>query len=141
MDYIQMTAPCGRDCFNCPLYLAKDNDRYRRIIAKRMEIPFEKAICKGCRDENGIISFLDMKEPCKILKCTNSRKINFCCDCPDFPYDTLHPLKDRATELPHNTKVFNLCLIRKMGLEAWAKNKAKSVFEKYYNGKLEDLFK
>ena len=141
MDYIQMTAPCGRDCFNCPLYLAKDNDRYRRIIAKKMGIPYEKAICKGCRNENGIIPFFDMRETCKILKCTNGQKINFCCECSDFPCDSLHPLMDKATVLPHNTKVFNLCLIRKLGLEAWAKNKAKSVFDKYYNGKLEDIFK
>jgi hypothetical protein len=33
-------------------------------------------------------------------------------------------------------KVFNLCLIKKMGLEKWASEKAKSVRETYYKGKL-----
>ena len=31
MDYKQMTAPCGLDCFNCPMYLANEKDRYNNI--------------------------------------------------------------------------------------------------------------
>jgi hypothetical protein len=42
---------------------------------------------------------------------------------------------DQTGSLPHNTKVFNLCLIKKMGVEAWAKHKAKSVKEAYFRGK------
>jgi hypothetical protein len=38
-------------------------------------------------------------------------------------------------KLWHNTKVFNLCLIKKMGLEEWAKNKAKKVIHTYSNEK------
>jgi hypothetical protein len=48
----------------------------------------------------------------------------------------LHPYADRAVEVAHNTKIFNLCLIRKMGLESWAKTKSKSVGETYFNCKL-----
>lgn len=40
-----------------------------------------------------------------------------------------------ASEVPHNTKVFNLALIRKMGLEKWAQEKAKLVKETYFGGK------
>jgi len=36
--------------------------------------------------------------------------------------------------VPHNTKVFNLCLIKKMGLEAWAETKAKNVKHTYFKG-------
>jgi len=25
MDYRNMTAPCGKDCFNCPLYTGEEN--------------------------------------------------------------------------------------------------------------------
>jgi len=39
--------------------------------------------------------------------------------------------------VPHNTKVFNLALIRKMGLEKWAQEKARSVKRTYFKGKLE----
>ena len=31
MDYKQMTAPCGLDCFNCPAYLAKDNEKKQEV--------------------------------------------------------------------------------------------------------------
>ena len=69
MDYTQMTALCGRDGFNCPLYLPMDNCNY------------------------------------------------------------LHPVADKASELPHNTKLFNLLLIKKMGVDAWAEKKAKGVLD------------
>ena len=36
---------------------------------------------------------------------------------------------------PHNTKVFNLCRIRKVGIEAWAKHEAGTILDKYYYGK------
>jgi hypothetical protein len=41
----------------------------------------------------------------------------------------------QASKLPHNTKVFNLCLIKKIGLESLAKDKAKSVKDVYFTGK------
>jgi hypothetical protein len=40
-----------------------------------------------------------------------------------------------ASQVPHNTKVFNLCLIKKMGLESWAETKAKNVKSTYFKGK------
>ena len=135
MDYKQMTAPCGLDCFNCPMYLAKENEGLRAAIAKNMGIPPEQASCNGCRNENGTIAFLNMTEPCNVYKCTAKKGISFCCDCSDFPCDHLHPYADMASQVPHNTKVFNLCLIKKMGLESWAQDKAKSVKDTYFRGK------
>ncbi|MDY6988470.1 MAG: DUF3795 domain-containing protein [Thermodesulfobacteriota bacterium] len=134
MDYAQMTAPCGLDCFNCPMYLADENQKLKGAIAEHLKIPLEKAVCKGCRNENGTIGFLDMTEPCGVYKCIEQKKIAFCCHCSDFPCDYLHPYADRADEVPHNTKVFNLCLIKKMGLEGWAKEKAGSVKRTYFKG-------
>lgn len=134
MNYALMTAPCGLDCFNCPMYLADENPELRAAIAKNLNISIEKAVCKGCRNENGTMRFLDKTEPCNVYQCTEKKKIDFCCDCSDFPCDHLHPYADKAKEVPHNTKVFNLCLIRKMGLESWAKDKAKSVKRCYFKG-------
>ncbi len=135
MDYKQMTAPCGLDCFNCPMYLAAENENLRKAISKNMNIPYEMAVCKGCRPENGTIGFLKMTEPCSVYKCISEKGLDFCCDCTDFPCDHLHPYADRASLVPHNTKVFNLCLIKKMGLEKWAKEKAESVKDTYFKGK------
>ncbi|MEA3221654.1 MAG: DUF3795 domain-containing protein [Thermodesulfobacteriota bacterium] len=135
MDYRNMTAPCGLDCFNCPMFLAKTNTELRKKIAQGMHLPMEKAVCNGCRNEKGTIGFLGMVEPCSAYKCTQKRGIDFCFECPDFPCDHLHPYADKASLVPHNTKVFNLCLIKKMGLDRWAKEKAKIVKDTYFKGK------
>ncbi len=133
MNYEQMTAPCGIDCFNCVAYLANENLEIRKAVSERFDIPSEKAVCKGCRAENGKCAVISM--PCSVYPCAEKKGVAFCCDCSDFPCDHLHPYADQATNMPHNTKVFNLCLIKKMGLESWAKDKAKSVRDVYFSGK------
>jgi hypothetical protein len=135
MDYTQMTAPCGLDCFNCAFYLANDNDKIRKAVAKNMDIPYEQAVCRGCRGEKGAPVAEGFTGKCDVYKCTEKKGINFCCDCSDFPCDRLHPYADMASQLPHNTKIFNLCLIKKMGIENWANKKAKSVRETYFKEK------
>jgi len=135
MDYKNMTAPCGLDCFNCPMHKATYDDEMRKKIAASMNIEFEKAACKGCRNHNGTIPFLGMKEPCNAYRCITEKGLDFCHECSEFPCDHLHPYADMAQAVPHNTKVFNLCLIKKMGLEQWAADKAKSVKKTYFTGK------
>ena len=117
------------------MYVAREDKELRGKIAKNMGIPFEHAMCLSCRDEKGIISFLKWNVPCNVYKCTDKRGIDFGSECSDFPCDYLHPYADRASEVPHNTKVFNLALIRKMGLESWAKTKAKDVKSTYFKSK------
>lgn len=134
MDYERLTAPCGIDCFNCPAYLAKDNERLKAAMAKTMNVDPDRVICRGCRDEGGTVSCIGMTEPCNVWKCISNKEISFCSDCADFPCDHLHPYADKASERPHNTKIFNLSLIKKMGLEDWANNKAKSVRDTYFKG-------
>lgn len=135
MDYRQMTAPCGLDCWNCPVYLASNDNELKTKIAQNMGIPVEQVSCRGCRDENGLVPFHNMTEPCSVYKCINEKGLDFCYECSDFPCDYLHPYADLASQVPHNTKVFNLCLIKKTGLESWAENKAKSVKSIYFKGK------
>jgi len=133
MDYKQMTAPCGLDCFNCFIYSGYADKELQAKVLKEAGHSLEVANCKGCRNEKGKIPNLPMQ--CNVYPCAEKKGVAFCCDCSDFPCDYLHPYADRASQLPHNTKVFNLCLIKKMGLESWAKDKAKSVRNVYYTGK------
>jgi len=136
VDFQQMTSPCGLDCFNCPMFLAKGDKGLRRDIAKKRGIPYDRVICHGCRNEKGTIAALNMTEPCSVYRCIEGKNIAFCFECSDFPCDHLHPYADQAYEVAHNTKVFNLCLIKKMGLESWAKAKAEKVADTYFRGKL-----
>jgi hypothetical protein len=135
MDYRQMTAPCGLDCFNCPMHLALEDEALRAAISRNLGLPAEQCSCNGCRDCNGQIAFLGMTEPCNVYQCISGKGLSFCSECDDFPCDHLHPYADRASLVPHNTKVFNLCLIRKMGLEPWARDRAKKVRDRYFKEK------
>ena len=135
MDYRHMTSPCGVDCFNCPIYLSSENEKLRKAVAKYMNLPLEQAVCEGCRAEKGAPAVEGFTKTCHVYQCTEKKGIGFCCDCSDFPCDRLHPYADQATVRSHNTKVFNLCLIKKMGLESWATEKAKKVRDTYFKGK------
>jgi hypothetical protein len=130
-----MTAPCGIDCFNCTVYLANTNEKLRAAVANYLNVPIEEAVCKGCRGEKGAPAAEGLAGTCHVYKCTEKKGISFCYECSDFPCEHLHPYADKAGVLPHNTKVFNLGLIKKMGLEAWAKDKAKRVRDTYFKEK------
>ena len=139
MDYDQMTAPCGLDCFNCHFYLARRDKEAMNTVKKLSEefnIPFEIMLCNGCRNHNGQIPlqkhvFGDAHR-CAAYECSQGKGFEYCGDCDEFPCDNLHPYADKASDLPHNIKVFNLCLIKKMGLEEWAKTKASEVRKIYF---------
>ena len=140
MDYIHLTSPCGRDCFNCPFYLALNNPRLKQFVAKRMGLDPEIVECEGCRNIEGKCKLLmgfNIGEECKIYRCSKEMGITFCYECEEFPCRLLHPLADKAEKLPHNIKVYNLCRIKKIGIEKWAKEEAKQSFERYFKGKLE----
>ena len=104
-------------------------------VVQDVDDSMEKAMCQGCRNEGGIMDFLGWPEPCQAYQCIEKKGYNFCCECDDFTYDHLHPYADRANEVPHNAKVFNLCLIKKMGLEKWTEEKAGEVKTSYFKGK------
>ena len=129
-----LTSPCGLDCFNCEIHEDNITNEMAEFIHSKAGIPLEEISCKGCRQQDGVHYHLP-SEGCATLTCAKAKGVEFCCDCDDFPCDHLHPYADQATMRPHNTKVFNLCLIKKMGLESWAKDKAKQVKDTYFKGK------
>ena len=140
MDYKNLTAACGRDCFNCYFYLALQDEKYKNMLAEKLGLAPEMVVCEGCRNIKGncqVLKNYGFNENCKIHKCVEKHNVEFCSDCPDFPCDLLHPLAHGADKFPHNLKVYNLCLIKKMGLENWAKNKSKHSWDRYYNDKLD----
>jgi hypothetical protein len=132
MEYDTLTAPCGLPCFACYLFLANDDVQMRRFVSKELGLPMEKSVCPGCRALQGKPTHLPMT--CRIFPCTAAKQVQFCSDCGDFPCDYLQPYSDQA-KMWHNTKVFNLCLIRKLGLSVWAEKKAREVVELYSFGK------
>ena len=120
MNYFKFTSPCGLDCFNCPMYLANENEELRAKISKNSGIPFNQALCKGCRDEQGAPDFLNWTEPCNVYKCITKRNLDFCCFCEDYPCKELNEFMN--DKWPHHwTMEHNLAFIRDHGVEKWLK--------------------
>ena len=134
-----MTAPCGLDCFNCHFFLANEDQEAMNTVeelSKKHNVPVDVMLCNGCREHNGQIPLqkyvFGEEHRCAVFECSKEKGVHFCGDCDKFPCDNLHPYADMASELPHNIKVFNLCLINKMGLEKWAESKASEVRKAYF---------
>ncbi len=44
-------------------------------------------------------------------------------------------MADLAALRPHNMKLYNLCRIKKIGIERWIEEEAGQIREKYFTGK------
>ena len=142
MDYKRLTAPCGKDCFNCPMYVGEENRENRKRFFEAKNIPQEKFQCLGCRDNKGFcpgLPILGINPNCKMYQCIQEKKVEFCFECDEFPCFRLQPVSDRSERVPHALKIFNLCMIQRMGVEKWGAEHAKRIFNDFYTLKLNDL--
>ncbi len=129
-----LIAPCGTYCGSCPLYRAGTDQDLRKKIAERQGIPVEKiSVCPGCRPSQGLVPVMG-SEPCETYVCATGKKVEFCCDCTDFPCLKLAPCADRTQEIPNNTMIYNLLILRRIGADAWLEQYA-SLFKQYMRGK------
>jgi hypothetical protein len=141
MDYKKLTAPCGKDCFNCPLYTGEENMENRKRFFESRNIPLDKFQCRGCRANNGHcdgLTILGIDPECKTFQCVQQKKVEFCYECNEFPCFRLQPVANRSDRVPHALKIYNLCMIKRLGVEKWAKEHSKQIFSSYYTRKLND---
>lgn len=131
-ERLSMVAPCGIDCGICESYLCKDDQNLYNYLLQ-LGIPEEKLPCPGCRAMEGNCPV--KPTVCDTWTCVKENELEFCSACTDFPCNRLQPCADRADVLPHNLKVFNLCLINQIGLKAFTERSAE-IKLKYYKGKM-----
>lgn len=131
IDYNYMTAPCGLPCFECYFYLSQFDQEMAETIAGIFNVTPDEIQCKGCRAEDGKCVHHSME--CRVYKCIEGTDMTTCAECKKFPCEYLHPYSEQAMK-PHNTKVYNLCHIKNIGLEKWAKGEAGSILDKYFYG-------
>lgn len=128
----KLIAPCGLDCGRCEFYLSKyDRNILKYLVSKG--IPKVILPCNGCRNIDGKCPIV--KTDCATYNSTKSKGVEFCFDCYKFPCSMLNPTADRANILPHNLKVFNLCTIKRKGLESFISHSGKIKLS-YYKGKI-----
>jgi hypothetical protein len=128
-----LTAPCGLACFLCELYEGNLTDEFAEAIHVKYGVPKKEIACKGCRRQDG--KHFHLPQGCATLDCAKAKGVALCCDCSDFPCAFLAPTADLAALRPHNTKLYNLCRIKKIGLEHWIEEEAGQIKKKYFNGK------
>ncbi len=131
IDKRELTAPCGLDCFNCELYKDNLTDKLAQLIHDRLGVPKEEISCKGCRRQDGKHYHLPA-EGCATLNCVKAKGVELCCDCDDFPCALLAPTADKASKYPHNMKLYNLCRIKKVGIERWIEEEASEIRKRYF---------
>ena len=125
-----MSSPCGLPCFHCPAYLARENPMILEKMVEGLGLSPDNATCVGCRPQQGKIPFLDAEKTCEIYLCTEAKGIDFCNECEDFPCKRFQPYADQA-HYPHNMKMYQLCMMKKLGLEEWATEKAAEIWDTY----------
>ncbi|MCP4216702.1 MAG: DUF3795 domain-containing protein [bacterium] len=130
-DKKELTAPCGLDCFNCLIQEDNLTDEFAQMMHEKIGVPIEAIACKGCRQQDGKHFHLGPNS-CPTLDCAKSKNVDLCCDCDSFPCALLAPTADGAAQYPHNYKLYNLCRIKKVGLEQWIEKEAGDIRKKYF---------
>ncbi len=132
-ERVKLVAPCGIDCGICELYLSRNNPQIKDYLLSR-GMPEEKIPCDGCRDIDGKCPI--MPDECATWECVTQKGVAYCHECGEFPCSHLAPAASRAAVLPHNMKVYNLCVIRRDGAEAFTRQSAE-IKQAYFKGKME----
>ena len=132
-DKKALTAPCGLACFLCELYTDNLTDELTELIHVRLGVRKEEVACKGCLRQDG--NHYHLPQGCATLDCAKSKGVELCSECRDFPCVLLAPIADQAAKYPHNMKLYNLCRIKKIGLDTWVQEEAEQIRKKYFTGR------
>lgn len=132
-DKKALTAPCGLACFLCDIYESNLTAELAELINVKWGVPKEQIACKGCRQQDG--NHFHLPQGCATLNCVKAKGVKLCSDCKEFPCALLAPIADQAAQYPHNIKLYNLCRIKKVGIDRWIEKEAAQIREKYFKGK------
>lgn len=115
MDFFQMTAPCGLDCFNCHFYLANENqDAMSKVeeLSKEHNVPVEIMLCNGCRHHDGQIPLqkhaFGETHRCAAYECSQEKNLNFAAIAISFPAITFTPMPTWLATCP-TTSRYSIC--------------------------------
>ena len=123
-EKLQLVTPCGYCCLSCPVYV-KSTCRDEAVIEqirRRCELTGLTADemigrCPGCRPAQGKPHGMGV---CPTYECcVNNKGLNFCHECEDFPCLKLAPIAKNAEMRPHNTKIYNLLMLKRLGLDGY----------------------
>jgi hypothetical protein len=131
----KVVAPCGIDCFNCELYKDNVGDEIQNRLSAALGVPKEKITCEGCIGGKQCLLIDLQGKKCKTLECVKKHDVKYCFQCEEFPCAYLMPLADGANKFPQNMKLYNLCLMKRIGIDAWIEQAAQ-IRKTYFNKKI-----
>jgi hypothetical protein len=131
-----LVAPCGIYCGACRRYKASTDKALRKQIAEQTGVPVEEVyVCAGCWPMQGRVKMSGAEPTCETYACAvENKKVEFCYQCDDFPCLKLAPCLDWAPRSPHNTKIYSLLLLQKLGIDALVE-KYPTILKQYRQGK------
>jgi hypothetical protein len=121
MNAKELTAPCGIDCFNCEVYEKNVTPEFQNRLGPAFGLKPEEVTCRGCRASGGCRLHWGN---CDTLDCVKAEGVEFCHECGKFPCGKLMPVREGADKFPHNLKLYNLCRMKLIGIEAWSEEAA-----------------
>lgn len=131
-----IVSPCGLNCSNCSVYKDNVTPELQEKIAQSTPFKKEDINCNGCTAGNPCISLKLQGKECLTLNCSIKKGVKYCFECNDFPCEHLMPTADGATIFPHNTKLYNLCMMKKIGIDKWVEI-SDDINTKYFTTKFE----
>ena len=132
----KIVSPCGIDCFNCEMFEDNVTEEFLAYLSNKINVPKELIPCKGCTEGN-ICTLLKCRgQECKTLQCVQQKGVKYCFECDTFPCEYLMPIADGANKYPHNIKLYNLCRMKRIGIEAWIEEAAQ-IRETYFKKKIQ----
>ncbi|MBN1161968.1 MAG: DUF3795 domain-containing protein [Dehalococcoidales bacterium] len=132
----QLVSPCGYCCLSCAAYEHSvcDDEVVIQKEAERANLPVDKirGDCAGCRTMQGRphMNILCQTYDC----CVNKKGLNFCFECEEFPCLKLAPVSERADVRRHNTKIYNLLMLKRLGLDEYIR-KSGELLKQWARGK------
>ncbi|WP_230869469.1 DUF3795 domain-containing protein [Iocasia frigidifontis] len=110
---------CGLYCGSCEIFLVNQRDLVEET-AKKWKTNSEDLYCNGCKKDTNSVFCKD----CQIKLCSESKELDYCFQCEDFPCADL--IKFKNDENPHHSIVLhNLNNIKKIGTKKWLKEQEK----------------
>lgn len=116
---------CGINCSLCPKYYTDG-----------------KTKCNGCCGKD----FWNRLRICSFIPCCDTKKIEFCIECEEFPCAKIDNFTKRDSFVSHKNTISNLELIGEIGLESYLQQLKgrekilKMLLEKYNNGRLKSFY-
>jgi len=129
-ERVSLVAPCGIDCGICEGYLCRNDEELKEYLISR-GFPADRLPCDGCRAVKG--NCPAKSDTCTTWKCVTDNAVTFCHECGEFPCNKLAAAADKANILPHNMKVYNLCVVKKRGVNAFV-SESPGIKARYYKG-------